>query len=264
MQNFENLPPWLLSSAASLACGTAHPCPTLCGTRIFDRPETLGQRRPPLGTTDIRTHPEPLRKSGSEEPPNGLQSPKYSPGSGKESSNSYEPIDGVPAALAVNLGKTLSYVWDTTECRLLYAWTDGFLDMKNYWGDQQSGRRRGFGYVPRLYGFVFYKAVGEHPLSIDGKSLSAQGAPQYQGYSLDSDLIPVYDYQIGSKEISVKIQPGPATQILKIEFSSGDMESLAFKSPNTPIEVIQQKPGKLTLHLRPNAGERFPPRKKGS
>ena len=55
----------------------------------------------------------------------------------------------------------------------------------------------------------------------------------------------------------MKIQPGPATQILRIEFSSGNMESLAFKSPNTPIEVIQQKPGKLTLHLRPNSGERF-------
>ena len=60
----------------------------------------------------------------------GLTSPKYSPSTGKESNSNYLPIDGVPAAISVNLGKTLSYVWDTTECRLLYAWTDGFLDMK--------------------------------------------------------------------------------------------------------------------------------------
>jgi cytochrome c2 len=259
MQNFETLPSWLLSSAAIVLLAGL---PTLA--QPYAEQGYLTYDMKPLGSVDrplvLRTFVPTLSLSASQvlrNHTNGLQSPKYSPGSGKESSKSYEPIDGVPAALAVNLGKTLSYVWDTTECRLLYAWTDGFLDMKNYWGDQQSGRRRGFGYVPRLYGFVFYKALGEHPLSIDGKSLSAQGAPQYQGYSLDSDLIPVYDYRIGSKEISVKIQPGPATQILKIEFSSRDKGSLAFKSPNTPIEVIQQKPGKLTLHLRPNAGERF-------
>ena len=63
------------------------------------------------------------------------------------------PIAGIPAAIAVNLGKKLSHVWDTTECRLLYAWTDGFLDMKNYWGDKAGGRRKGFAYVPELYGF---------------------------------------------------------------------------------------------------------------
>ena len=75
---------------------------------------------------------------------------------GRESKNEYLPIDGIPAAIAVNMGKTLSYVWDTTECRLLYAWTDGFLDMKNYWGERESGRRKGFGYVPRSYTALFF------------------------------------------------------------------------------------------------------------
>jgi hypothetical protein len=108
----------------------------------------------------------------------GASSPKYSPSSGKETTKQYQPIDGIPAAIAVNLGKPLSYIWDTTECRLLYAWTDGFLDMKNYWGERDSGRRKGFGYVPRLYGFVFYKALGKHPLSINGKSISDIGSPE--------------------------------------------------------------------------------------
>ena len=65
----------------------------------------------------------------------------------------YQPIDGIPAAIAVNLGN-YPYVWDTTECRLLYAWTDGFLDMVNYWGDRASGRRKGFDMFQE-YGFVF-------------------------------------------------------------------------------------------------------------
>ena len=134
----------------------------------------------------------------------GLNSPKYSAGSGKESTKEYQPIDGIPAAIAVNLGKTLSYAWDTTECRLLFAWTDGFLDMKNYWGTRESGRRKGFGYVPKLYGFVFYKARGVHPLrimknqSLNLDHLSLLGIP-------GKDRLPTYDYKASKHSISVKV-----------------------------------------------------------
>ncbi|MBT5715996.1 MAG: cytochrome c [Opitutae bacterium] len=187
----------------------------------------------------------------------GSTSPKYSPSSGKESTKEYQPIDGIPAAIAVNLGKHLSYVWDTTECRLLYAWTDGFFDMKNYWGDRLSGRRKGFGYVPRLFGFVFYKALGKHPLSINGKSISGLGAPRYTGYSLGTDRLPVYEYKAGKHNISLKIQPGPSTQTLRLEFSTPEKESLQFSSPNTQVETISSTPGKLSIVIRPNAGESF-------
>ena len=108
----------------------------------------------------------------------GTNVAKYSAGSGKENDKVQTPIAGIPAAIAVNLGKKLSYVWDTTECRLLYAWTDGFLDMKNYWGDQAGGRRKGFGYVPELYGFIFYKAQGKAPHSYRGEIHCRTGSPK--------------------------------------------------------------------------------------
>ena len=187
----------------------------------------------------------------------GASSTKYSPSSGKETTKQYQPIDGIPAAIAVNLCKPLSYIWDTTECRLLYAWTDGFLDMKNYWGERDSGRRKGFGYVPRLYGFVFYKALGKHPLSINGKSISDIGSPKYSGYSLGSDLLPVYEFEAGSSKVSIKIQPGPATQTLRLDFSSKNKEVLEFSSPSTQVEVKNKTAGKLSIVIRPNAGERF-------
>jgi cytochrome c2 len=187
----------------------------------------------------------------------GASSPKYSPSSGKETTKQYQPIDGIPAAIAVNLGKPLSYIWDTTECRLLYAWTDGFLDMKNYWGERDSGRRKGFGYVPRLYGFVFYKALGKHPLSINGKSISDIGSPKYSGYSLGSDRLPVYEFEAGSSKVSIKIQPGPATQTLRLDFSSKNKEVLEFSSPSTQVEIKNKTAGKLSIVIRPNAGERF-------
>ena len=187
----------------------------------------------------------------------GTKSPKYSPSSGKESTNFYEPIDGVPATIAVNLGQTLSYVWDTTECRLLYAWTDGFLDMKNYWGNRESGRRRGFGYVPRLYGFVFYKAQGIHPLHLDGNSISKREAPRYEGYSLGPDRLPTFDYEVGKSKISVKVEPGPSVQTLSILFSTSDNEKMKFQSPNTQVQVIEETAKSLHIVIRPNAGERF-------
>jgi len=187
----------------------------------------------------------------------GSTSPKYSAGSGKESTKEYEPIDGVPAAIAVNIGKTLSYAWDTTECRLLFAWTDGFLDMKNYWGTRESGRRKGFGYVPKLYGFVFYKAQGVHPLLINGQSIAEFGVPKYVGYSLGKDRLPTYDYKAGKHSISVKVNPGPTTQTLRLDFISTSKEDMDFKSPNTQIQQIHKSPGNLSVVIRPNAGERI-------
>lgn len=187
----------------------------------------------------------------------GGPSPKYSPSSGKESTSEYQPIDGIPAAIAVNIGNSLSYVWDSTECRLLYGWTDGFLDMKNYWGDKTSGRRKGFGYVPKLYGFVFYKAQGKHPLSINGKSVSELGSPKYLGYSLGTDRLPIYEFESGTSKITVKYRPGPSTQTIRVDFTSKEKESLQFSSPNTQVEVIDKKPGNLSIIIRPNAGERI-------
>ena len=71
-------------------------------------------------------------------------------------------IDGIPAAIAVNLGKTLSCVWDTTECRLLYSWTDGFLDMQNYWGEREEEEEKDLDMYPS-YTALFFMA-GIHPL----------------------------------------------------------------------------------------------------
>ena len=250
----------LFSKAHSQKKNTASPYAEK-GYLTFDLKPMGNQERPLILRTFVPTLGLP-QNDVLQNHSKGQSSPKYSPSSGREATNQYQPIDGIPAAIAVNLGKPLSYVWDTTECRLLYAWTDGFLDMKNYWGDRESGRRKGFGYVPRLYGFVFYKALGKHPLSIDGKSISDLGAPKYVGYSTGSDRLPVYEYETGSSKISIKIQPGASTQTLRLDFSSKNKEVLEFSSPNTQVEVKSKTAGKLSIVIRPNAGERFSPEEK--
>ena len=96
----------------------------------------------PLGTVDapflLRTYvPDPeLDPAVFANHRRGDRSPKYDPVTGKDVPGEYEPIKGVPAAISVNHGPALSYVFDTTEGRMLYAWQGGFLDMFNYWGDK--------------------------------------------------------------------------------------------------------------------------------
>ena len=188
----------------------------------------------------------------------GSSAPKYSPRSGKEiSGKEVKPIAGLPAAIAVNLGKKLSYVWDTTECRLLYAWTDGFLDMKNYWGDKEGGRRKGFNYVPRLFGFVFYKAVGVHPLQVNGKSISSFGSPKYLGYKLDQSQQPVFSFSTGDHIFEISPRIGPGKQTLELTYSSKNNEALSFASPKTQVRVKTNAPGELVVIVRPNEGKRY-------
>ena len=186
----------------------------------------------------------------------------YSARSGQESYKTIPPIPGIPAAIAVNLGKKLSYVWDTTECRLLYAWTDGFLDMKNYWGDKAGGRRKGFGYVPELYGFLFYKAQGKHPIHIDGKSIAQLGAPKYLGYNLDETKQPVFSFSAGKHTIKFTPRSGPGKQTLELTLSTKGKEKISFKSPKTQVKEVSSEPGKLVVVIRPNAGDRYSSDKK--
>ena len=186
----------------------------------------------------------------------------YSARSGQESYKTIPPIPGIPAAIAVNLGKKLSYVWDTSECRLLYAWTDGFLDMKNYWGDKAGGRRKGFGYVPELYGFLFYKAQGKHPIHIDGKSIAQLGAPKYLGYDLDETKQPVFSFSAGKHTIKFTPRSGPGNQTLELTLSTKGKEKISFKSPKTQVKEVSSEPGKLVVVIRPNAGDRYSSDKK--
>jgi cytochrome c2 len=111
--------------------------------------------------------------------------------------------------------------------------------------------------VPKLYGFVFYKAQGVHPLRINEKSIAEIGSPKYVGYSLGKDRLPSYDFKSGKHLISLKVSPGPSTQTLRLDFTSTSNENLDFKSPNTQVRQIEKKPGRLSIEIRPNAGERL-------
>lgn len=129
----------------------------------------------------------------------GMATPKYDPTGGSfDVETMQDPIDGVPGAIAVNFGEVLSYCFDTTECRLLYTWSGGFMDMTNYWGADQGGGRKKFGYVPVLLGDILWRAEGPP---------EANDPPQFRGYRKVAG-VPEFMYTVDGVDYTLRITPG--------------------------------------------------------
>lgn len=173
---------------------------------------------------------------------------EYSPEKGQDLPGDVKPIPGLVAAIGVNHGPALSYVFDTTECRLMYAWQDGFLDMFPLWGDRSTrGSMLHRDYVPRLIGTLFYRTAGPHPLTIDGKSVSALGAPRFLGYDLVRGQ-PVFIARHGDQVVRTRVQPAGALA-LQVEFTTERPATLAFRSGDDRVAVRQQQEGPTTLKV---------------
>lgn len=185
----------------------------------------------------------------------GKQTPRYSAKTGVLSSNKMDsPILGIPAGIAVNSGAQLSYVWDTTECRLLYAWNQGFLDMTSYWGNPDRGSRKKNDYVPRLVGNLFYKAKGNHPLRINGKKIVSI---QYLGNRRIKGS-PVFSFMANELRIETEIHPSKSPQTLRLVYRCLDNDAkLDFETVNTAFERKSLDSGELEVLIRPNASGRF-------
>lgn len=247
---------WAMAAQPAPAADDAIPAYARKGYLTYDTSPMGSAQRPLIMRTFVH-NPNLDRATVLPNHGIGRKSPKYSPRSGRESSAEYKTLNGIPAAIAVNAGQALSYVWDTTECRLLYAWTDGFLDMANYWGNRKSGRRRGFDYTPYPKGFMFFKALGKHPIAVNGASIADLGAPVYRGYSLDTTGHPTFEFQAGQHTLHLALRPTESAQTFTLTISEESGAALSFSAPNTPAEVITNQPGKLTVLVRPNAGEHF-------
>jgi mono/diheme cytochrome c family protein len=167
----------------------------------------------PLGTLEkpilLRTYlPDPgLEPTVLAHHHRAAKSPKYNPSKGQDVQGEYDMIKVLPAAIAVNHGPALSYVFDTVECRILYAWQGGFLDMFPYWGERQGGRRRSFDYVPRLVGNLFYLA-------------KPQESPKktFTGYTLSKNGVPTFHYQ-SDDNLETRLTVRPSDEPLSFELT---------------------------------------------
>ena len=107
---------------------------------------------------------------------------------------------GIAGAIAVNHGPEFSYVWDSTECRLMYAWRGGFLDMNPYWGKEPGSSRPHF-YIPWIIGGLVYRASGSAPLAAVKPEV-----PQFGGYRMVEGA-PEFWYRLGSEMVRERVIP---------------------------------------------------------
>jgi azurin len=107
-------------------------------------------------------------------------------------------IAGIAAPIAVSHGDDFAYAWDTTECRLLFAWRGGFLNMNPYWGKEPGGNR-GKVYLPELIGNLVYRASG-------GAPLGGADAPVFGGYKM-VDGAPEFFYRMGQRNVRERVVP---------------------------------------------------------
>lgn len=166
---------------------------------------------------------------------------KYAPTTGQDISGEVPPIPGIPDAFGVNFGPELSYVFDTTEGRLLFAWKGGFVDLFPYWGDEALGTRKAYDYLPRLVGTLFYKAAGLHPVEIAGRSLSQLGRPQFLGYDLVGRN-PTFIVRFGDFTLRTKVGVLPNQLGLTIEIASEPAAPLSYRIENAGLGLTQKTP----------------------
>ena len=238
------LPPLLATLTALVLPGIAQESPSSAFVTFENHP--MGSRENPLV---LRTYfPDP--GLGREVLPNhalGHRARKYSPGKG-DVKGLVEPIRGIPAAIGVNFGPELSLCWDTTECRLLFAWQGGFLDMTNYWGDPESGRRKGFGYVPELDGELIYLAKGDHPLALFHQ-FTEDLAPKFTGYSLMKG-VPEFAYRLGENQVRVRIEPGEKPMTIVKRYVIGSPADFDYAEVGYQADVSDREEKSFTVTIQ--------------
>jgi azurin len=141
----------------------------------------------------------------------GLSAAKYDPKTREDLPGVVNAEKGIAGAIAVSHGETFAYVWDSTECRLMYAWRGGFLDMNPYWG-KEPGSGRAKMYIPKLVGNLVFRTKGPHPLGDE--------TPVFLGYEMKSGN-PIFRYRMGSKVLRESVVPGANGFKLEITAESG-------------------------------------------
>jgi len=204
----------------------------LCVSPVFAEPMSYSNL--PLGTQEkpliLSTYlPDPgLDSAYFAHHGKGGDSPKYDVGKGVDAKGEFKTIKGFPAALGVNHGPALSYVFDTVECRIAYAWQGGFLDMYPYWGDPVRGNRQSYDYIPRLVGSLFYVAPPMSEVFVNGKRLTELENPKFIGYDLKNG-IPTFLFSRGGHHFKLTVTPETKASLsFAFTLSSPDKISLSY------------------------------------
>ncbi|SVC16794.1 uncharacterized protein METZ01_LOCUS269648, partial [marine metagenome] len=133
--------------------------------------------------------------------------------------------DCSPAAIAVSLPGGHSYCWDAGNCRLRYAWRDGFIKKNGSFGRWRT--------LPHIVGRVYHRELRFPFRFVEKRSEPVE--TKFRGYRLLGG-IPEFRYEVSGAEVT--------------EF----LAKLPGKSGLTRRFTVKNAPGDLLFHLDPDAG----------
>jgi hypothetical protein len=134
--------------------------------------------------------------------------------------------DSSPRSIAVGLPGGLSYCFDAESCRLRYAWSGGFLNMKPTWHERGAA-------PPKLSGEKFFIAPDTFIPRLGRKD--ARPVVKSLGYQL-VDGLPEFRYTLDGVGVKQRIEPAPARGLL-----------CAFEMDETGSDVWLQAPSGVAV-----------------
>ena len=141
-----------------------------------------------------------------------------------------------PAAIAVGLDNSQSYVFDAGECRMRYAWAGGFVDNTEQW----DGKGQRF---TKVVGDIYFRDTGRFPFRVGS---GTQSPPQFKGYRL-VNRYPEFRYVVNGVEIRELVKSLPTGRGLVRTFSlSPGNATVTFLTTAQPGIRLKTSVGKLT------------------
>ncbi|CAG5016893.1 hypothetical protein DYBT9275_05659 [Dyadobacter sp. CECT 9275] len=140
-----------------------------------------------------------------------------------------------PASFAVRITDSLSYCWDSSHGRLLYAWKGGFIDNSVAWRGHVNAEAE-------ILGEIFYQAAETCPLS----ALGGKSAPViFKGYTLKKGY-PEFHYTIGSLDVYETILPGKNRMEWVHQFRvSGARKGICFDTSGKGKYTVRHSAGRM-------------------
>lgn len=144
--------------------------------------------------------------------------------------------DSSPRSIAVGLPGLNSFVFDAQLCRLRYAWSGDFLDVKPVWSDRGGSQAK-------ILGAKYYTAPNAFPLRIG--AADSEPRVQFKGYTLVGKL-PQFHYTVDGVNVRELIASTPGRVGLERTFTFDKISGPAwFLAPPSKEVSITSSVGEL-------------------
>jgi mono/diheme cytochrome c family protein len=156
--------------------------------------------------------------------------------------------DSSPRSIAVGLPGKQNFVFDASSCRLRYAWSGDFLEVKPVWADRGGGQAR-------ILGQRYYTAPDQSPLRFGDAEVEPKVA--FKGYQLIKKL-PQFLYEVDGVLVREVIDKAPTGNGLvrnfQIDHPNADVWFVAGESSRVAItsSAGQFVSGRLRIPAREN------------